>query len=114
MIDPPRKEAKKAVERCFNAGMVPVMITGDNKDTAIAIAKELGILQDDKDAITGAELDEISDKELYKRGENIRVYARVSPENKIRIVNAWKKRGKTVTMTGDGVNDAPALKGADM
>lgn len=114
MIDPPRKEAKKAVERCFNAGMVPVMITGDNKDTAIAIAKELGILREDEEAITGAQLDEMSDKELYKRVENIRVYARVSPENKIRIVKAWKKHGKTVAMTGDGVNDAPALKGADI
>lgn len=114
MIDPPRKEAKRAVERCFNAGMVPVMITGDNKDTAMAIAKELGILKDGYEAVTGTELDAMSDKELYKRVDKIRVYARVSPENKIRIVKAWKKRGKTVAMTGDGVNDAPALKGADI
>ncbi len=114
MIDPPRKEAKRAVERCFNAGMIPVMITGDNKDTAIAIAKELGILKENDEALTGAELDAMSDKELYKRVEKIKVYARVSPENKIRIVKAWKKHGKTVAMTGDGVNDAPALKGADI
>lgn len=90
MIDPPRKEAKRAVERCFNAGMVPVMITGDNKDTAMAIAKELGILKDGYEAVTGTELDAMSDKELYKRVDKIRVYARVSPENKIRIVKAWK------------------------
>ena len=113
MIDPPRKEAKRAVERCFNAGMVPVMITGDNKDTAMAIAKELGILKDGYEAVTGTELDAMSDKELYKRVDKIRVYARVSPENKIRIVKAWKKRGKTVAMTGDGVNDVLALKEAD-
>lgn len=114
MIDPPRKEAKRAVERCFKSGMIPVMITGDNKDTAIAIAKELGILKDETEAITGLELDQMSDEELYKRVNTIRVYARVSPENKIRIVKAWKKLGKTVAMTGDGVNDAPALKGADI
>ncbi|MEG0873412.1 MAG: cation-translocating P-type ATPase [Clostridia bacterium] len=114
MIDPPRKEAKRAVERCFMAGMVPVMITGDNIDTATAIAKELGILKNENEAITGLELDNMSDKELFKRVENIRVYARVSPENKIRIVNAWKKHDKIVAMTGDGVNDAPALKGADI
>ncbi len=114
MIDPPRKEAKKAVERCFNAGMIPVMITGDNIDTAKAIAKELGIIKDNEEAVTGSDVDNMSDEELYKRVTNIRVYARVSPENKIRIVKAWKKNGKTVAMTGDGVNDAPALKGADI
>ena len=114
MIDPPRKEAKRAVERCFNAGMTPVMITGDNKDTAMAIAKELGILQSGDQAVTGAELDAMSDTELQKRVSKIKVYARVSPENKIRIVKAWKKLGKIVAMTGDGVNDAPALKGADI
>ena len=114
MIDPPRKEAKRAVERCFNAGMTPVMITGDNKDTAMAIAKELGILQSGDQAVTGAELDVMSDTELQKRVSKIKVYARVSPENKIRIVKAWKKLGKIVAMTGDGVNDAPALKGADI
>lgn len=114
MIDPPRKEAKRAVERCFNAGMIPVMITGDNIDTAIAIAKELGILVDGTQAITGIQLDEMTEEELYSRVDKIRVYARVSPENKIRIVKAWKKKGKIVAMTGDGVNDAPALKGADI
>jgi len=114
MIDPPRPEAKEAVKQCFRAGMIPVMITGDNIDTAIAIATELGILVDSSQAITGLQLDEISDEELLKKVENIRVYARVSPENKIRIVKAWKKVGKTVAMTGDGVNDAPALKGADI
>lgn len=114
MIDPPRREAKRAVEKCFNAGMVPVMITGDNIDTATAIAKELGILKEGTKAITGLELDKLSDEELYKQVKEIRVYARVSPENKIRIVNAWKKYGKIVAMTGDGVNDAPALKGADI
>lgn len=114
MIDPPRKEAKRAVEKCFNAGMVPVMITGDNIDTATAIARELGILKDGNKAITGLELDKMTDEELYKQVKDIRVYARVSPENKIRIVKAWKKHGKIVAMTGDGVNDAPALKGADI
>ncbi|MEG2310531.1 MAG: cation-translocating P-type ATPase [Clostridia bacterium] len=114
MIDPPRKEAKKAVEKCFNAGMIPVMITGDNIDTATAIAKELGILTKGAKAITGANLDAMSDEQLYKNVQNIRVYARVSPENKIRIVKAWQKHGKVVAMTGDGVNDAPALKGADI
>ena len=114
MIDPPSKEAKRAVERCFNAGMTPVMITGDNKDTAMAIATELGILQSGDHAVTGAELDAMSDTELQKRVSKIKVYARVSPENKIRIVKAWKKLGKIVAMTGDGVNDAPALKGADI
>ncbi len=114
MIDPPRKEAKRAVEKCFNAGMIPVMITGDNIDTATAIAKELGILIDGYETITGIELDKLSDDELYSRVDRIRVYARVSPENKIRIVKAWKRKGKIVAMTGDGVNDAPALKGADI
>lgn len=114
MIDPPRKEAKRAVERCFNSGMIPVMITGDNKDTAVAIAKEIGIIKDNEEAVTGIEIDNMTEEQLYNRVENIRVYARVSPENKIRIIKAWKKHGKTVAMTGDGVNDAPALKGADI
>ena len=114
MIDAPRKEAKKAVERCFNAGMIPVMITGDNIDTAIAIASELKIITDKSEAITGIELDSMNDEEFEKNVSKYRVYARVSPENKIRIVRAWKKQGKVVAMTGDGVNDAPALKGADI
>ena len=114
MMDTPRKEALKAVERCFNAGMIPVMITGDNIDTAVAIAKELNILTDESEAITGIELDSMSDEEFVKKVEKYRVYARVSPENKIRIVKAWKKKGKIVAMTGDGVNDAPAIKGADI
>lgn len=114
MIDPPRPEAKAAVEECFSAGMIPVMITGDNKETAIAIATELGIISDGYQAITGQELDILSDDEFERSIENIRVYARVSPENKVRIVRMWKKLGKTVAMTGDGVNDAPALKAADI
>lgn len=114
MIDPPRKESKIAVEKCIKAGMIPVMITGDNIETAKAIAKEIGILKDGYDAITGIELDEMSDEKLDKKVENIRVYARVSPENKIRIVDAWKRKNKIVAMTGDGVNDAPALKEADI
>lgn len=114
MIDPPRKEAKTAVEKCFNAGMIPVMITGDNIDTAIAIAKELGILKKGNEAITGEQLDLMSDELLAKNVNNIRVYARVSPENKVRIVKAWKANKKVVAMTGDGVNDAPALKIADI
>lgn len=114
MIDPPRPEAKEAVKQCFEAGMIPVMITGDNIDTATAIAMELGILTDPSQAVTGLSIDHMSDEELLSKVENIRVYARVSPENKIRIVKAWKSIGKTVAMTGDGVNDAPALKGADI
>ena len=114
MIDPPRPEAKEAVKKCFEAGMTPVMITGDNKETAIAIATELGILTKEAEAITGMELDGMSDEEFEKRINKIRVYARVSPENKVRIVRMWKKLGKTVAMTGDGVNDAPALKSADI
>lgn len=114
MIDPPRPEAKESVKKCYEAGMVPVMITGDNIDTAVAIATELGILSEDNQAVTGLEVDDMSDEELLKKVQNIRVYARVSPENKIRIVKAWKKLGRVVAMTGDGVNDAPALKGADI
>ena len=114
MIDPPRPEAKDAVQKCFEAGMLPVMITGDNKETAIAIATELGIMKKNTIAITGAELDKMSDEEFEKKIDKIRVYARVSPENKVRIVKTWKKLGKTVAMTGDGVNDAPALKNADI
>lgn len=114
MIDPPREEARKAVKECFSAGMTPVMITGDNIVTAKAIALELGIYNEGNEALNGVDLDLLSEEELLEKIENVRVYARVSPENKIRIVKAWKSLGKTVAMTGDGVNDAPALKGADI
>lgn len=114
MIDPPREEAKEAVRVCISAGIKPVMITGDHVVTASAIAKELGILQDGDKSITGTQLDAMSESELDNEVENIAVYARVSPENKIRIVKAWQKKGRVVSMTGDGVNDAPALKAADI
>ena len=112
MQDPPRPQAKNSVKTCLKAGMIPVMITGDHKDTAFAIAKELGIAKSEKEVLTGAELDAMSDEEFLKKINKIRVYARVSPQNKVRIVKTWKSLGKVVAMTGDGVNDAPSLKTA--
>ena len=114
MIDPPREEVKKAIEVCRQAGIKPIMITGDHKDTALAIAYELGIITDNTQALTGSELDKISDDLFNEHVEKYSIYARVSPEHKVRIVEAWKKKGKIVAMTGDGVNDAPALKTADI
>ena len=114
MMDPPRPESKKAVAECISAGIKPVMITGDNKVTATAIAKEIGILKDFSEAVEGSELDNLSDEQLKEFVADKSVYARVSPEHKIRIVKAWQERGNVVSMTGDGVNDAPALKQADI
>ena len=114
MIDPPREESKQAVNDCIRAGIKPIMITGDHKITASAIAKEIGILKNDDKAVEGLELDKMSDEELKENIRNISVYARVSPEHKIRIVRAWQEKGEIVAMTGDGVNDAPALKQADI
>lgn len=114
MIDPPREESRQAVADCIMAGIKPIMITGDHKITASAIAKQIGILQEGDRAIEGLELDKMSDEELMSSIEHISVYARVSPAHKIRIVNAWQEKGQIVAMTGDGVNDAPALKQADI
>ena len=114
MIDPVRPEVKDAIMEAHGAGMRVVMITGDHIDTAVAIAKELGIVRDKSQAITGAELDKISDEDFFSRIEEIGVYARVQPEHKTRIVDTWKKKGMVVAMTGDGVNDAPSIKKADI
>lgn len=114
MIDPVRPEVKAAIEECRSAGIRAVMITGDHKDTAVAIAKELGIITDASQALTGAELDAIPEEKLCEEVEKYRVYARVQPEHKTRIVNAWKSKGAVTAMTGDGVNDAPSIKSADI
>lgn len=114
MIDPVRPEAVEAVAKCKMAGIRPIMITGDHKDTAVAIAKQLGILSEGQLAITGEELNDISDSDLFENIERYSVYARVQPEHKVRIVNAWKSKGMITAMTGDGVNDAPAIKSADI
>jgi len=114
MIDPVRPEVKEAIALCRGAGIRPIMITGDHKDTAVAIGMELGILQDASQAITGAQLDEMDDEMLGKNIEKYSVYARVQPEHKVRIVSAWKAQGKITAMTGDGVNDAPSIKSADI
>ena len=114
MIDPVRPEVKPAILECRDAGIRPVMITGDHKDTAVAIASELGIIHDPSEAITGSELDDLSDDELAEAITKYGVYARVQPEHKVRIVTAWKKKGCITAMTGDGVNDAPSIKSADI
>ena len=114
MIDPVREEVIDAVRECKSAGIKPIMITGDHKDTAVAIGMELGIIKDGSEAITGAMLDNMTDKEFEKNIENYSVYARVQPEHKVRIVNTWREKGKICAMTGDGVNDAPAIKNADI
>ena len=114
MIDPPRKEAKMAVSKCKTAGIRPIMITGDHKHTAIAIAKQIGIATQDSQVLTGAEIDALNDEQFDKILDTVSVFARVSPENKVRIVEGFKKRGKIVAMTGDGVNDAPSIKKADI
>ncbi len=114
MIDPVRPEVLPAIEECRKAGIRPIMITGDHKDTAVAIAMQLGIISDPSEAITGAELNEISDEDFAEKVEKFSVYARVQPEHKTRIVNAWREKGYVTAMTGDGVNDAPSIKNADI
>lgn len=114
MMDPPREESRAAVAECIGAGIRPVMITGDHKITAAAIAREIGILTEGRKAVEGAEIDKMTEEELRDFVEEVSVYARVSPEHKIRIVRAWQEKGNIVAMTGDGVNDAPALKQADV
>lgn len=114
MIDPVRPEVVASIKECKEAGIRPIMITGDHKDTAVAIAMELGIIENASQAITGSELSEMSDEEFEKRVGDFSVYARVQPEHKVRIVNAWRKKGCVTAMTGDGVNDAPSIKSADI
>lgn len=114
MIDPIRPEVRAAIEECKSAGIRPIMITGDHKDTAVAIARQLGILNEGQQAITGAELSEISDADFSRDIARYSVYARVQPEHKVRIVKGWKAQGKITAMTGDGVNDAPSIKSADI
>lgn len=114
MIDPPREEVKLAIEECRTAGIRPIMITGDHKTTAEAIGLQIGLMLEGDKVVTGTELDLMSDEELFKQVKSIAVYARVSPEHKMRIIDAWKKHGEVVAMTGDGVNDAPALKKSDI
>jgi Ca2+-transporting ATPase len=114
MIDPSRPEAAEAIKLCRQAGIRPIMITGDHRDTAVAIAKDLGMASDASEAMTGEEIEKMSDEELYEKVESVSVYARVQPEHKVRIVSAWQKRGKITAMTGDGVNDAPSIKTADI
>lgn len=114
MIDPPRPEVKDAVQKCLKAGIRPIMITGDHKHTAFAIAKEIGIAKKESEVLTGAEIDSLNDEEFLKVLPKINVFARVSPENKVRIVNGLKSQGKIVAMTGDGVNDAPSIKSANI
>lgn len=114
MIDPIRPEVVEAIRECRDAGIRPIMITGDHRDTAVAIATQLGIITDASQAITGAQLDDVDDETLQKTIEQYSVYARVQPEHKVRIVNAWKAKGKITAMTGDGVNDAPSIKSADI
>jgi Ca2+-transporting ATPase len=114
MIDPVRPEVKAAIDKCRSAGIRPIMITGDHIDTAVAIAGELGILTENTTAVTGSELEDMSDEEFAVRFQSISVYARVQPDHKVRIVNAWRNAGYVTAMTGDGVNDAPSLKSADI
>ena len=114
VMDPPRSDVAQAIKVCKKAHIRPIMITGDSLNTAVAIAKDIGILTNDKEAITGEELDQLTEDELYQNIFKYSVYARVSPMNKLSIVNAWKRRGKVVAMTGDGVNDAPAIKASDI
>ena len=114
MIDPVRPEVRAAIDKCRSAGIRPIMITGDHIDTAVAIAKELGIITEDNEAVSGSMLEEMTDEEFNQRFAGISVYARVQPEHKVRIVNAWRSAGYVTAMTGDGVNDAPSIKSADI